>query len=108
MNNTKSAIQANTSEGALARDFQNVARDAEELLRTIGKEGDSKLVEIKGQVRNSLDETLQRLEELQATIAAAAKNAARTTDDYVRENPWGAMGAGAAFGLLAGYMLARR
>lgn len=41
-------------------------------------------------------------------VRAAAKTAARTTDDDVRENPWGAIGIGAAVGVLAGYLLARR
>jgi ElaB/YqjD/DUF883 family membrane-anchored ribosome-binding protein len=106
MNDTKSSIQSKGS--LLARDFQNVATDAEELLRAIGKEGDAKLVEVKSQVRSSLEETLKRLEALQSSIATGAKSAARSTDEYVRDNPWGAIGVGAAVGIFAGYLLARR
>jgi ElaB/YqjD/DUF883 family membrane-anchored ribosome-binding protein len=54
MNDNKSSIQSKTSGSVIARDFDNVARDAEELLRTIGKEGDAKIVEMKRQVRSSL------------------------------------------------------
>jgi ElaB/YqjD/DUF883 family membrane-anchored ribosome-binding protein len=108
MNDTKANSQVKASGSILARDFQNVARDAEELLRTIGKEGDAKLVEMKSQVRTSLEETLKRLEELQERVATSAKTAARTTDEYVHDNPWGAIGIGAAVGLLTGYLIARR
>jgi len=108
MNDNKSSIQSKTSGSVIARDFDNVARDAEELLRTIGKEGDAKIVEMKSQVRSSLEETLKRLEALQSSIATGARTAARNTDDYIHENPWGAIGFGAALGVFAGYLLARR
>src|SRR5205085_61 len=58
MHDTKSSIQSKGS--LLARDFQNVATDAEELLKAIGREGDAKLVEVKTQLRSSLEETLER------------------------------------------------
>ena len=106
MNDTTSGIPSKGS--LLARDFQNVATDAEELLRTIGKEGDAKRLEAKSQVRDSLDETLESLESLRASIATRATRAAKTAGDYVRENPWEAIGVGAAVGVLAGYLLGRR
>jgi ElaB/YqjD/DUF883 family membrane-anchored ribosome-binding protein len=73
MTETRSDIQAKGS--ILARDFQNVATD---------------------------------MEELHASIATGARTAARTTDGYVRENAWGAIGVGAAVGVLLGFLLARR
>jgi ElaB/YqjD/DUF883 family membrane-anchored ribosome-binding protein len=36
------------------------------------------------------------------------KDAARTTDEYVHEHPWGAVGVAAAAGLLLGVLIARR
>jgi ElaB/YqjD/DUF883 family membrane-anchored ribosome-binding protein len=37
-----------------------------------------------------------------------AKAAAKVTDDYVRDNPWQAIGIAAAIGFLAGLALSRR
>jgi ElaB/YqjD/DUF883 family membrane-anchored ribosome-binding protein len=34
--------------------------------------------------------------------------AARATDQMVRDNPWRAIGVGAAVGLLLGYLVSRR
>ena len=41
-------------------------------------------------------------------IAKRAKKGAVATDDFVHEQPWKAIGAGAAIGLLIGFALARR
>ncbi len=37
-----------------------------------------------------------------------ARKTAETTNTYVHEQPWNAIGASAAVGLLLGYLLARR
>ena len=37
-----------------------------------------------------------------------ARAAARVTDDYVHDNPWGAIGAAAAAGFLIGLLINRR
>jgi ElaB/YqjD/DUF883 family membrane-anchored ribosome-binding protein len=43
-----------------------------------------------------------------AAVGERARGAARVTDSYVHDNPWQAIGIGAAVGLLVGFMLARR
>ena len=47
---------------------------------------------------------------LLATAAQAGEkaSAARATDDYVHENPWAAVGIGAALGLVVGMLISRR
>jgi len=37
-----------------------------------------------------------------------AKAAARATDEYVHDNPWQAIGIGAAIGFLVGLVVSRR
>lgn len=93
---------------ALARDFQNVVSDAQELLKTLGTEGDAKLNEVKGRVQASVNLARERLVEMQASVVDGARAAAKTTDDYVHENPWQAVGISAGVGALLGYLLARR
>lgn len=43
-----------------------------------------------------------------ATEAEGTKVAAKAADDYVRANPWAAVGLAAALGLLLGILVARR
>lgn len=93
---------------ALAQDFDNVVSDAQELLKTIGNEGDARLIDAKKRMQASLAVAKNRLHELQTTVTDGARAAANTTDEYVHENPWLVIGASAAVGVLVGYLLARR
>ena len=92
----------------IARDIQNVVTDAQELLKTVQSEGQSKLSEVKVQVQAKLDNAKQMLGELGTQVQDGAKQAMDTTDAYVRSNPWRAVGASAALGALIGFLIARR
>ena len=46
--------------------------------------------------------------DLEDSIAPQGKAAARATDDYVHEHPWGAVGIAAAVGLVIGMLISRR
>ena len=45
---------------------------------------------------------------MQDDAGESAKAAARVTDEYVHDNPWQAIGIGAAVGFLAGLVISRR
>ena len=92
----------------LAHDFDHVVTDAQELLATMGTEGGTKIAEMKKRVQASIDVARGHLGELHANITEGAKAAVKSTDRYVRDNPWGAVGMGAVLGLLVGYVVARR
>jgi ElaB/YqjD/DUF883 family membrane-anchored ribosome-binding protein len=49
-----------------------------------------------------------KLQDLQDDAVDRAKAAVRVTDDYVRDNPWQAIGAAAAVGFLVGVLVSRR
>lgn len=93
---------------ALGRDIQNVVSDAQELLKTVQTEGESRLTEVKAKVQNQVDHARQSLGEIQHSIQDGAKVAIQETDAYVHSNPWAAVGIGAAVGLLVGFLAARR
>ena len=92
----------------LAHDFEDVVNDAQELLQSMGSEGGAKISEMKRRVEASMEAARKQLAELQASVAEGAKAAATTTDRYVHDNPWSAIGIGAALGVLVGYLFARR
>jgi ElaB/YqjD/DUF883 family membrane-anchored ribosome-binding protein len=98
----------NGQNSPIARDIQNVVTDAQELLRTVQSEGQSKLTEVKGQVQAKLDNAKQMLGQMGTQVQDSAKQAMDTTDEYVRANPWRAVGISAAFGALVGFLIARR
>ena len=103
---TASNTGARTS--PITRDIQNVVTDAQELLKTVQTEGESKLADVKTRVQGQLDVARQKLGELQETVQDGAKVAIDTTDEYVRSNPWRAVGISAALGALIGFLAARR
>lgn len=104
----RSARSTAAPASALARDLENVVADSQELLRALGNDGDAKLTEVKGRVQASLNLARKRLVEVQTTVTEGAKAAAKNTDEYVHENPWPAIGASAAVGVLVGFLLGRR
>jgi ElaB protein len=92
----------------IARDIQNVVSDAQDLLKTVQTEGESKLGDVKAKVQQQLDSARQMLGQLQTTVKDSAKVAVETTDTYVRDNPWRAVGVSVALGALIGFLAARR
>jgi ElaB/YqjD/DUF883 family membrane-anchored ribosome-binding protein len=92
----------------IARDIQNVVTDAQELLKTVQTEGQGKLADVKAKMNQQLDSAKQMLGQMQATVQDGAKAAMDTTDQYVRSNPWRAVGISAALGALIGFLAARR
>jgi ElaB/YqjD/DUF883 family membrane-anchored ribosome-binding protein len=104
-------MQSNSTQAQynhLTKDLQNVVTDAEELLKAVGHDGSAKLSEVKTRVQASLSSAKATLGEVQETVRAGAQKAIATTDTYVHEHPWHAVGVGAALGLLVGFLAARR
>jgi len=98
----------NGQSNPIARDIQNVVTDAQELLKTVQSEGQTRLTEVKGQVQAKLDNAKVMLGQLGTQVQDSAKQAMDTTDTYVRDNPWRAVGISAAVGALVGILIARR
>jgi len=103
-----STIGNGQSSSPIARDIQNVVTDAQELLKTVQSEGQTRLTEVKGQVQAKLDNAKQMLGQLGTQVQDGAKQAMDTTDTYVRDNPWRAVGISAAVGAVIGILIARR
>jgi|ERR1043166_3717181 len=92
--------------------FDTVVAQAEELLKSVETAGRSKAGPLKANVKQALAAAAGRLEEIRQQALGRAKAAANSTDAYVRDNPWRAIGIAAAFsaslGLVAGLLIARR
>lgn len=92
----------------LITDFKVVVADAEALLQATANQGGEKLAVVRAKAEESLRVVKDRMVEAQATLIAKTRAAAETTDTYVHENPWQAVGVGAAVGFLIGLLIGRR
>jgi ElaB/YqjD/DUF883 family membrane-anchored ribosome-binding protein len=92
----------------LVNDLQTVIKDAEVLLKNsaspLGDEFKSAKARFESTLRNAKDEAI-RLERL---VVNKTKDAMHTTDNYVKEKPWQAVGFSAAVGLVIGLLISRK
>ena len=111
--------EASVSKDKLVEDFRALAADGKELLRTVIDEAEELLKATASQAgekaavaRERIQETLHqakvKLAQAEDVVVQRSKQAARVTDDYVRENPWQAVGAAAGIGLVIGLLIGRR
>ena len=90
------------------QDFSDALDDANTLLREAAGETGERASDLRSQVAAKLQSAKLKLQDLQDDAVDRAKAAARVTDDFVRDNPWQAMGAAAAAGFLVGVLISRR
>jgi ElaB/YqjD/DUF883 family membrane-anchored ribosome-binding protein len=93
---------------AIDRDTANVVKEAQHLLKTLGDQGDAAIAAATTRAQDTIESARRNLGEVQQYAADNAKRAVTTANDYVHGNPWQSVGIGAALGLLAGFLLARR
>jgi ElaB/YqjD/DUF883 family membrane-anchored ribosome-binding protein len=92
----------------LLQDLHAVIRDAEELLRATAGQAGEHIAQARARAEASLQSARSLLSALGDTAAVRARSATRAAEAYVQGNPWIAVGAGAAAGLLLGLLLGRR
>jgi ElaB/YqjD/DUF883 family membrane-anchored ribosome-binding protein len=95
----------NSSMKNLRKDLHAVARDAEALLRVTADATGDRVQEARDRTQKTVRQAFDHLydDRLQRRV----RRAARSTDTYVRDNPWGVIGAAAGIGLIIG-LLSRR
>jgi ElaB/YqjD/DUF883 family membrane-anchored ribosome-binding protein len=92
----------------LASDLKVVVADAEELLRATAGQMGEKAVVARERIQESLRVAKDKLAQVEEVVIDKTKAAARATDDYVHDHPWGAVGIAAAVGLVIGMLISRR
>lgn len=92
----------------LMQDLQAVVTDTEALLRTSVADGSELASGARRQAEESLRHARSRMIEIEQRLAARARAAAQSTNTYVHENPWPAIGVAAGIGFLAALLLTRR
>ena len=92
----------------LVADLKVVVADAEELLRATASQAGEKVSAARERIQASLATAKVKLTEAEQALLEKSKLAAKATDEYVRENPWQAVGVAAVAGLVLGVLISRR
>lgn len=92
----------------LKADLATVMRDAEALIKASADQGGEKMNEARGKIRESLETARTRLQAAERAALRHGEDAMIATEDYVKRNPWQAVGFAAGVGLVLGVLLARR
>lgn len=92
----------------LIQDLKVVALDVEELLKATASQTGEKIAAARARAEESLRSAQMRLADAGDEVAARARAAAGATDEYVRENPWQAVGVAAGVAFIVGYLIGRR
>ena len=107
---TTEAEAEQITKGKLMEDLRAVVADAEELLKATADQTGERIAAARAKAEESLKAAKDRLcqEEVAVMAMAKTKAAAKATDDYVRTNPWKALGITAAVGFVLGILAIRR
>lgn len=95
----------NTNRDRLVSDLKNLVADAEELLKETASQAGDKIGVARQKIEQSLIEGKKALADAEKNLVAKSKEAVDVADDYVRENPWSAVGIAAGVGLVIGLLI---
>jgi ElaB/YqjD/DUF883 family membrane-anchored ribosome-binding protein len=93
------------SKDKLVGDLRNLVADAEELLKATASQAGDKIGVARQKIEQSLVEGKKALADAEKTLVKKSKECAEIADDYVRENPWSAVGIAAGVGLVLGLLI---
>ncbi len=94
-----------SSKERLVGDLKNLVADAEELLKATASQAGDKIGLARQKIEQSLIQGKKALADAEKTLVAKSKEAADIADDYVRENPWSAVGIAGGIGLILGLLI---
>jgi len=104
--------ESTPSREQLLEEFHAVVAETEQLLKTVASLGADQAGMLKGNVDEALASASERVVDIRDRYVAQAEAAAKAADEYVRQNPWRAIGivavASVAVGLVSGVLIARR
>ena len=101
-------IENDPSKEKLVQDFKLVIADAEELLRATASQAGEKVAAARERIQDRIHTAKIKVAEAEEALMVRTREAARVTDEFVRDKPWYAVGIAAAAGLVIGMLIGRR
>ena len=93
------------SQDKIRRDFDAVVAETEQLLKSVVELGSDQASAARGNLNQALAAAGERLAEIRERSVAQATHAAKVADEYVKADPWRAVGVVAVAGVVAGLVL---
>ncbi len=91
----------------LMDDLKTLIGDAEELLKATASQAGERVAAARQKIEQSLAEGKQALADAEKIVIERSKEYADIADDYIRKNPWNAVGIAAGVGLILGLLMRR-
>jgi ElaB/YqjD/DUF883 family membrane-anchored ribosome-binding protein len=100
-------MEGETARDKLVGNFKTLISDAEELLKASANQAGERFATARQRIEQSLVEGKKSLADAEKILVQRSKEAADIADDYVRENPWSAIGIALSLGVLLGMLIRR-
>ena len=97
---------SSASREKLLDDVKVLTKDVQDLLKVTASVVGDKASDARDRVQASLKVAQEKLATAHETAKAKGAEAAVAADEYVRDNPWNAVGIAAGLGLLVGLLVA--
>ena len=107
MSTKLAGTESEVSKEKLMQDLRLVVSDAEELLRATAGVAGEKVSVARERIQENLAVAKVSLANAEEALLAKTREAAKATDEYVHDNPWKAVGIGAAVGVIVGMLIGR-
>lgn len=104
----ESATETEITTDKLLEDLRLLVSDAEELLKATAGQAGEKINGARTRTEESVRAAKARIADAGHVAVEHGREAAKAADDYVRDNPWAAVGIAAGVGILIGVLLNRK
>ena len=105
---TDGGHSAESARAAVARDYHVLLGDVEALLSSAASMTAEEFALAKAKLSARVSAARASIGRAGGAVADRVRSGAKLTDQYVRDQPWQAVGIGAVVGLLIGVLLGRR
>jgi ElaB/YqjD/DUF883 family membrane-anchored ribosome-binding protein len=96
------------AKGRMAVDFRTMITDSEDLLKAAATVSGEGFAVARTRFEEKLKSARTALAEASQPVFDRTRETAAVADDYVRGNPWSAVGIAVAAGVLIGFLAAKR
>lgn len=93
---------------ALSREFEKFLADIESLLHATADLSGAELNEVKAKLHDKVNDARESVSVISDDLERRARKSAKRVNREVHDEPWKAIGTGAALGLLLGLVVSRR
>ena len=101
-------VELRRSKDELMQEFQNLIKEGEALLKSTTVLSGEALTHAREKFRDKLADAKTTIDTLSTAAQESGRRAFAATDDYVRANPWPAIGVAVGLGVVIGALTFRR